>query len=373
MAAVTCQGKPNPYANDHVEWTKVWNAEHKKYMYTNGTKGMWEPPNKHPDTFMKSMHASKIRAFYDGAAMRLGTMQDGRKRVMKRERMDTDDDFVHVRKMGNWIKQCMLYKVLKVVRSNKIKAVDFACGRGQDIRKWKYVCEDLNKDLIEWSGVDISRTSLKEALSRAKHDLIDTRLSLHHCDLAAQLISFPENSMHIATLFLSLHYFFEHENRLKGVFSNLHHCVQSKGFVCMTYTEGEAIVRRVRREMRTEYRIGNCYGIQMEKNVVQTLCSAKSKQVFGLHAFHKIGSSSDNDAVSLTEWLTHEPTILKIADDYMFKPVLSMNAVDFMRSCKSDDHLGGYVARRMGLESSWSKDGALDVMGLYHVLILRKE
>lgn len=68
----------------------------------------------------------------------------------------------HLRNMNNWIKSCLLKKY---TYDNITKALDFACGKGGDLKKWAQF-----ENLRDYVGVDIAAESVKDALVRYKEN-----------------------------------------------------------------------------------------------------------------------------------------------------------------------------------------------------------
>lgn len=377
-------------------WRKAWLAGHGRYVYTNGSESQWGPPPDHPDRFEETAGAATVAAFYDDATARLAGQRKA-ENGGKRARVSggagagagagTGEDKVeahafHVRNLTNWIKQGLNRLALQGAAARApggVSVVDLACGRGQDVTKAQHVTRDLGTHLACWRGADVSVRALEEAERRATARLRPegTRTQLVQADLGRALLPFPAHEAHLATAHLAAHYFFASEGSLHGLFSNAAHVLAPGACFVLTYTSGEVVVSLMEAaggcEDDRRYAVGGgVYTFSPRPGVAAALARLARgggddvAGAMGLAFRHRMAGN----AVDVDEFLTSHEVMVRTAAAHGFTPVLSENLATLAYTLSLDPHMAK-VATRMDIAKAYADDAAMDVIRMYHGMVLR--
>ncbi|BET03141.1 mRNA cap guanine-N7 methyltransferase [Nesidiocoris tenuis] len=238
---------------------------------------------------------------------------------------------VYLRNFNNWIKGMLIDQYLTVVKSKRksaqepIRVIDLCCGKGGDIFKW-------NKgEVSHVIGVDIADQSIADAQKRysdmkaknqrlfsAEFIVADvTRTSIR------TLFKDPSMKVDLVSCQFSLHYSFESLGQAEKMMENMSASLKVGGLLIGTMPNAYDIVGRLK-QSKTNWFGNSVFTIKFDE-MPEPLPLFGAKYNFHLH-----------EVVDCPEYLVHWPTLVRLAEQYGFRPISHRRFQNYYEEKKKD-------------------------------------
>ncbi|KAJ5078182.1 mRNA cap guanine-n7 methyltransferase [Anaeramoeba ignava] len=206
---------------------------------------------------------------------------DQKKQINDNKRKESP--IIWMKTINNWVKSILIKKYT----NPKDSVLDFCCGKGGDLKKWKYGL------ISNFVGADISKASI--------HDAIDRNIFFD-----------------IVSCQFSLHYSFQSESTVRKMLENVTCRLSKGGFFVGTVPNANWIVKKLRSIDGLNF--GNdIFSIKFIKSN-EKMTDEEFKQ--NIPTFGAEYEFSLLDAIKpLSEFLIHFPSFEKIASEYGLKIV----------------------------------------------------
>ncbi|XP_015363309.1 PREDICTED: mRNA cap guanine-N7 methyltransferase [Diuraphis noxia] len=232
---------------------------------------------------------------------------------------------LYLRNFNNWVKSTLIQEAVIMLRNSKIHdgkmhVLDFACGKGGDLNKWR------NSSCMEYLiAIDISPGAISNCHSRYKEMkarnryLFDAQFIVADCTRVKINTLFKDSCMklHLVSCQFAFHYCFESIQQAECMLKNVSENLVSGGIFIGTIPNANEIVRRQKECGKKQF--GNSiYNIEF-------LCDIdKPFPIFGAkYNFHLEG------VVDCPEFLVYFPALEKLAKSYGLELKMKMTFADY--------------------------------------------
>lgn len=201
-------------------------------------------PRKKP-----ALDSDGVRGHYDAKARQQASVTaDDRK----------DARTLPLRLLNNFVKACFIdcaAHFLAATSENSDAAAalivcDVACGRGQDVAKWKHAAANHGMHIASFHGCDLSAADVEFTRAMAAKFLPRATAQVHVCDLTAPWetnVDVPrERGADVLSCQLALHYLCGSGATLAHFFAEAAARVRTGGLVLVSFADGRSVVRRAR-------------------------------------------------------------------------------------------------------------------------------
>lgn len=170
---------------------------------------------------------------------------------------ERQDDIYCCRQYNNWVKSILIQKVVEIVGSPEVNVnepsdvsvnkdsepldvpvnvnepffiLDFACGKGGDLQKWKHATANINIP-IEYIGLDISNQAIKDARARRILPMDDKFdfLVQDVCVPIAHWLDPIKGRVSAISMQFAFHYACESREKMEILFTNVSDCLKPGG------------------------------------------------------------------------------------------------------------------------------------------------
>ena len=286
----------------------------------------------------------------------------------ERKRMDTTS----VRYMNNFVKACMIdtacrtmAEQLPEIRSMGLVIADIACGRGQDVSKWKFGSEAAGSYVRTYYGMDLADHDVGAALTLASRFLSGAARNIHTGNMGTDAFEVPAASVHVLSCQLALHYLCDAREHLEHFFCEAARIMHPAGILLVSFADGRAIVRRGRNS-RDGVVVQPFYRLDVPPAVLRP----RLHSPFGnMYVF-----TLEDSVHGVPEYLCHEGAVCAVATTHGFTVRLSKSFDELSRFLK-DQARFAVIARKMdgcGFENAQTVPATLDVANLYRFIVMSK-
>ena len=290
---------------------------------------------------------------------------------------------INLRNFHNWIKAVLLNKYTRQLKNDtkdyklKISGLDFGCGKGGDLKKWKE-CHISN--LV---GIDISATAVEDARKRwetsryFKAKFINVSGGEDEETFFNQIDS--EMYFDIVSSQFVLHYLFEDEHLIRNGLNNITKKLVKGGYFICTIPDANVMVKRVRSKgVKTEdgsMILGNeYYSVRFES------MSFPKDKIYGLkYGFFlndAVGSKQkENEKENITyvsEYVVIFENFIKLARSYGLELVEDKNFHEFLKENVKNPFYHNLLARMELSDFSKMEKGLWEVSYLYKAVVFKK-
>ncbi|XP_060850550.1 mRNA cap guanine-N7 methyltransferase isoform X1 [Rhopalosiphum padi] len=232
---------------------------------------------------------------------------------------------LYLRNFNNWVKSTLIQEAVTMLRDSRIHdgkmhVLDFACGKGGDLNKWR------NSSCMEHLvAVDISPGSISnchsryEEMKKRNKYLFDAQFIVADCTRVNINTLFKDSSMklHLVSCQFAFHYCFESIQQAECMLKNVSENLISGGIFIGTIPNAREIVRRQKECGKKQF--GNSiYNIEF-------MCDIdKPFPIFGAkYNFHLEG------VVDCPEFLVYFPALEKLAKSYGLELKMKMTFAEY--------------------------------------------
>ena len=297
--------------------------------------------------------------------------------VTNAERLAADNSAV--RRCNNFVKACVLDAAARAGAGGGLVVVDIACGRGQDVPKWKYAAAAAGVKVARYYGMDLSELDVQAAKLQAARFLEPAGCEAVFSTGDAGVATWdhiPTGCAHVVSCQLALHYFCARPEHMEHFMAEVRRVLvpTGGGLALLSFTDGRSVVRHAR-----VVAAGGCSSatiIPVRKRLFQLQVPADTARLalpspWGLpYVF-----SMEGAVAAVPEYLCHEGATMQVATRVAgLRPVWS-RAFDVAAMELAGLPRFREVARKMGGcglgESGDDRDlETLEVAALYRVVVL---
>ena len=301
---------------------------------------------------------------YDAMAVHHATVT-----CFDRKRMDTSS----VRYMNNFVKACMIDTACRTVltrlpstRVTGLVIADVACGRGQDVSKWKFGSEAAGSFVHTYYAIDLSEHDCGAASTLASRFVPRASRIIHSANMGTDAFEMPPSSVHILSCQLALHYVCDAREHVAHFFQQAAQTLHPDGLMLVSFADGRAIVRRGR-NARDGIVVQPFYKLEIKPEVLR----ARLPSAFGnMYVF-----TLEDSVLGVPEYLCHEGAVSAVAAAHGLFPQISKAFDELARFLKQQARFKE-IARKMdgsGFENAVAVPATLDVANLYRFIVMSKQ
>lgn len=233
---------------------------------------------------------------------------------------------INVRNLNNFVKACIIDAAVRVLREygiERLRVADIACGRGQDIPKWKYAAAAARVELAHFHGIDLAPLDTASAARMAeRYNLPVDSVQFETADMGVRFGSMRDASADVVSCQFAVHYVFDTSAHLRTFFSEAARVLNSStGVLLLSFTDGRAIVKQARAQAAADARgVDRAVVVRRkyyEFEVEQRHLELHLDGVFNRAYAFTLHGSVDNVA----EYLCHQGCLEAIARDFGFVKV----------------------------------------------------
>lgn len=272
-----------------------------------------EPASLSPSMTMPAqMPRTQLELAYAGAAV-------AHRFVTHEERQLFDN--ANVRTLNNFVKAFIIDIATRTHtrskgRAEPLRVCDVACGRGQDISKWKYAAQAAGVVLQRYVGLDLVPEDVRASSVMAQRFFVDgaTHAEFVAADMAAAF-PFASASCNVVTCQLALHYLCDSQARLTRFFDEAARVLpRAAGVLLLSFTDGRAIVRRARDALDVDADPTSTIKIKIRRRYYEIELDAASAQYALASPFgHAYTFTMHGSVASVPEFLCSEGVLHKAA------------------------------------------------------------
>lgn len=149
---------------------------------------------------------------------------------------ERQDDIYCCRQYNNWVKSILIQQVVQRVEikdkddEEPFFVLDFACGKGGDLQKWKHATSGLTVPM-EYIGLDISNQAIKDARARRilPNDQKFDFLTQDVCTPIVHWLDPIKDRVSAISMQFALHYACESREKLVCLLTNVSQCLKPGG------------------------------------------------------------------------------------------------------------------------------------------------
>ena len=286
-----------------------------------------------------------------------------------RKRMDTTS----VRYMNNFVKACMIDTACRTMVSRLpelqqtgLVIADIACGRGQDVSKWKFGSEAANTFVRSYYGMDLSEHDVGAAATLASRFLSIATRYIHTGNMGTHALDQEDKHVHILSCQLALHYLCDAREHVEHFFKEAARVLHPAGILLVSFADGRAVIRRGR-NARDGCVVQPFYKLDIPLDVLR----ARLLSPFGnMYVF-----TLEDSVHGVPEYLCHEGAVRNVASASGFTSHLSKSFDELARFLKEQPRFAA-IAQKMdgsGFENAATLQATLDVANLYRFIVFAKQ
>jgi mRNA (guanine-N7-)-methyltransferase len=185
---------------------------------------------------------------------------------------------------------------------NVSSLLDIATGRAGDVHKWKHSGIKFVK------AIDLSPVSIEKAKERYSKMKLPGQLQVDFSTMDLRFSQFPPMLFDAVSCMFALHYFFETEEILRHVLSNVSSHLKSNGYFFGCVPHGLNVLKLLHN--REEYK-SSC--LQMKRKIEEPKC-------FG--SMYQFSLQDTVTEETSHEYLVFENVLTEVASDYGLIPIV---------------------------------------------------
>ena len=279
-----------------------------------------------------------------------------------------------VRYMNNFVKACMidtacrtLVDVLPELRTSGLVVADIACGRGQDVGKWKFGAAAAGTFVRTFYGMDLSVHDCNAAEAQVARFMAraTTAHTIHAANMGTDAFELPDASVHVLSCQLALHYLCDALGHVQHFFAQAARVLHPAGLLLVSFADGRAVVRRGRNAVPPGYVVQQFYTLEMDPAVLR----ARLPSPFG----HPYMFTLDGSVHRVAEYLCHEGAVCAAAAEAGgFREHIS-KPFDVLARFLREQRRFAAIAEKMdgcGFENPAALPATLDAANLYRFIVM---
>jgi SAM-dependent methyltransferase len=284
-----------------------------------------------------------------------------------------------VRKLNNFVKACVIDIAARTVAPHAavaaegLRVCDVACGRGQDNSKWKYAAQNARVRLRRYYALDLVDADVDAARDMALRYLPADGSTDVRVEAADMTVAFPfaDACVDVVSCQLALHYACDAEARLERVLAEAARVLaRPHGLLLLSFTDGRAVVRRVRDALTHE--VGSGAGadyVTVRREFYSIEMAARHARARLDTPFGRAYTFTMHDSVAgVPEFLCNDGAVAAAAarHGFAFCAAGAFDACARAWTAAADGRFGVMAATMYRDDAAWQRDaGGLDAASLY--------